>query len=69
MPSDTLKWLQAYNLKKRIYLVKHLFFFVCLMTNCIIGLIKRLSVTYLIDNSQNETKAVELMVLHKIEEH
>lgn len=38
MPSDTLKWFQGYNVKTRIYLVKHLFFFVCSMTNCIIGL-------------------------------
>lgn len=37
------------------------------MTNCIIGLIKRWSVTYLIHNIlKNETKAVELMILHKI---
>lgn len=69
MPSDTLKWFQGYNVKKRIYLVKHLFFFVCSMTNGVIELIKRWSVTSIIDKSQNETKTVELMILHKIEEH
>lgn len=68
MPLDTMKWFQGYNVKNSNTL--GLFFFVCSMTNCIIGLIKRWSVTYLIDNnSQNETKAVEIMTLHKIEEH
>lgn len=66
MPSDTLKWIQGYNVKKEYIWSNILFFFDCSMTNCIIGLIKRWSVSYLIHNSQNVTKAVELMVLHKI---